>query len=122
MPRAKSGTVAKARRKKILKLAKGYRGARSRQFLKAKEAVTKALKYAYRDRRVRKRDFRALWIVRIGLAARAEGMPYSRFIDGLNKAGVEIDRKIMADIAVTDPDSFKKLVEIAKEKASSAAA
>jgi len=103
-------------------MAKGYRGARSRQYQKAKEAVTKALKYAYRDRRAKKRDFRSLWITRINAAVRAEGLSYSRFIDGLTKAGVEVDRKIMADLAVTDPAAFRKLVVIAKEKTGAAAA
>ncbi|VAX24328.1 LSU ribosomal protein L20p [hydrothermal vent metagenome] len=122
MARVKTGSVSKARHKKILKMAKGYVGARSRTFKKAKEAVTHALVYAYRDRRVRKRDFRSLWIVRINAAVRSEGMSYSRFIDGLTKAGVEVDRKIMADMAVNDPDAIKKLVEIAKEKTGKAAA
>lgn len=115
MSRVKTGPVARARRKKILKLAKGYVGARSRQFQKAKEAVTKALTYAYRDRKTRKRDFRSLWIIRINAAARAEGMTYGRFIEGLTKAGVELDRKIISTIAISDYEGFKKLVEIAKE-------
>lgn len=122
MPRVKNGPATRARRKKILKMAKGYRGSRSRQYQKAKEAVTKALKYAYRDRRARKRDFRALWITRINAAVRGEGMSYSSFINGLNKAGVEMNRKMMADLAVNDPAAFKRLIEIAKENASSAAA
>ncbi|VAX18860.1 LSU ribosomal protein L20p [hydrothermal vent metagenome] len=120
MPRVKGGTTTKARHKKMLKLAKGYRGARSRQFQKAKEAVTKALTYAYRDRRNKKRDFRALWIVRINAAARAMGITYGRFIEGLTKAGVGLDRKILADLAVTDSAAFKKLVDIAKEKSTTA--
>lgn len=116
MARATNNPASRARRKKILKMAKGYFGSRSKQFQKAKETVTRALKYAYRDRRARKRDFRSLWIVRINAAVRAEGMNYARFIDGLNKAGVELDRKVMAEMAVNDPAAFKKLVDIAKEK------
>lgn len=122
MPRVKGGPAAKRRHRKILKMAKGFRGARSRTFLKAKEAVTKALKYAYRDRRARKRDFRALWIVRINAAARAEGITYGRFIEGLKKAGVELDRKSLADLAVSEPESFRSLVELAKKHAGQAAA
>jgi len=122
MPRVKNGPATRARRKKILKMAKGYVGSRSRQFKKAKEAVTKALNYAYRDRRAKKRDFRSLWITRINAAVRAEGMSYSSFIDGLGKAGVKVDRKILAEVAVTNPEAFKKLVELAREKAASAVA
>src|SRR5690242_20396680 len=102
MPRVKRGVVARARHKKVLKLAKGYYGARSRVFRVAKQAVIKAGQYAYRDRRQRKRQFRRLWIVRINAAAREFGLSYSRLIDGLNKAAVEIDRKVLADIAVHD--------------------
>src|SRR6266478_8733186 len=102
MPRVKRGVVARARHKKILKLAAGYYGARSRVYRVAKQAVIKAGQYAYRDRRQRKRQFRALWIVRINAAARLYGLSYSRIINGLNKAGVEIDRKVLADIAVHD--------------------
>ena len=116
MPRARSGAASHARHKKILKMAKGYQGARSRQFLKAKEAVTKALKYAYRDRRTKKRDFRSLWIVRINAAVRERGLTYGRFIDGLNKAGIELDRKMLALLAVTETSVFDRLVEVAKEK------
>lgn len=122
MSRVKNGPATRARRKKMLKMAKGYQGSHSRTFKKAKEAVTRALKFAYRDRRTRKRDFRSLWIIRINAATRAEGLAYSRFIDGLNKAGIEIDRKIMADLAVNDPEAFKKLIEIAREKSGVAAA
>ena len=122
MPRVKNGPATRARRKKVLKMAKGYRGARSRQFKKAKEAVTKALKYAYRDRRVKKRTMRSLWIVRINAAVRAEGFTYGRFIDGLNKAGIELDRKILADLAVNEPAAFSKLITIAREKSGQAAA
>ncbi len=122
MPRVKSGPVTRRRRKKIMKMARGYKGARSRAFKVAKEAVTNALKDAYRDRRTRKREFRSLWIIRINAAARAEGMTYGRFIEGLTKAGVKVDRKIMAGIAVNEPESFKKLVELAKERAGKTAA
>lgn len=122
MPRVKSGPVTRRRRKKIMKMARGYKGARSRAFKVAKEAVTNALKDAYRDRRTRKRAFRSLWIIRINAAARAEGMTYGRFIEGLTKAGVKVDRKIMAGIAVNEPESFKKLVELAKERAGETAA
>lgn len=122
MARVKNGSVARNRRKKMLKMAKGYRGARSRQFKKAKEAVTKALTYAYRDRRVKKREMRSLWIVRINAAVRASGFTYGRFIDGLTKAGVEVDRKMLADLAVNEPEAFDALVEIAKAKATQAAA
>ena len=114
MPRVKRGVQAKARHKKILKQAKGYRGARSRVFRVAKQAVIKAKQYAYRDRRQRKRQFRALWIIRINAAARQMGLSYSRFMNGLSKAGVEVDRKVLADIAVHDGQAFAKLVEQAK--------
>ena len=122
MARVKSGPATRARRKKVLKMAKGYRGSRSRTFKKAKEAVTKALKNAFRDRRTKKRDFRALWIIRINAAARAEGITYGRFINGLTKAGVEVDRKTLAELAVSEPASFKKLVDLAKENAGQVAA
>lgn len=115
MPRVKTGVTAHARHKKILKLAKGYRGARSKQFKKANETVMKAGQYAYRDRRVKKREFRRLWIARINAAARINGISYSRLICGLTKAGVAIDRKMMADLAVSDAAAFAKLVDIAKE-------
>ena len=109
MARVKSGVVAKTRHKKILKKAKGYYGARSKLFKTAKQAVIKAGQYAYRDRRQRKRQFRALWIARINAASRAQGLSYSRLINGLNKANIEIDRKILADIAVNDPVSYTHL-------------
>ena len=115
MPRVKSGVTAHKRHKKILKLAKGYRGARSKQFKKANETVMKAGFYAHRDRRVKKREIRSLWITRINAAARINGISYSKLIYGLNKAGVAVDRKIMADLAVNDPNAFTKLVEIAKQ-------
>ena len=115
MPRVKTGVTAHRRHKKILKLAKGYRGARSKQFKKANESIMKAGQYAYRDRKVKKREFRRLWIARINAAARINGISYSRLICGLTKAGVAIDRKMMADMAVTDAAAFTKLVEVAKK-------
>ena len=114
MPRVKRGVEANRRHKKILKLAKGYYGARSRVFRVAVQAVTKAGQYAYRDRRQRKRQFRQLWIARINAASRQNGLSYSRFINGLKKASIEIDRKILADIAVFDKAAFTVLVEKAK--------
>ena len=114
MARVKRGVVAKARHKKVLDKAKGYYGARRKVFRVANQAVTKAGQYAYRDRRQRKRQFRALWIVRINAAARVYGMSYSRLINGLSKAGVEIDRKVLADIAVHDITAFGAIVEQAK--------
>ena len=114
MARVKRGVVAKARHKKVLKKAKGYYGARRKVFRVANQAVTKAGQYAYRDRRQRKRQFRALWIVRINAAARMHGMSYSRLMNGLSKAGVEIDRKVLADIAVNDITAFGAIVEQAR--------
>jgi large subunit ribosomal protein L20 len=114
MPRAKGGPKTRARRKRVLNLAEGYWGAKSKLFRSATEAVDRALKYAYRDRKARKRDFRRLWIARINAAARLNGVTYSRFMAGLAKTGVAIDRKILADLAVTDPAGFTKLVETAK--------
>ncbi|APX93141.1 50S ribosomal protein L20 [Halomonas sp. 1513] len=114
MTRVKRGVVARRRHKKVLKQAKGYYGARSRVFRVAKQAVIKAGQYAYRDRRQRKRQFRALWIARINAAARINGMSYSRFIDGLKKAGIEIDRKVLADLAVHEKAAFAAIVEKAK--------
>ena len=115
MPRVKSGVTAHRRHKKILKLAKGYRGARSKQFKKANETVMKALYYARRDRRAKKGEFRRLWIARINAAARMNGISYSRLINGLTKAGVEVNRKMFADLAVHDEKAFAQLVAIAKE-------
>ena len=115
MPRVKRGVVARRRHKKILKQAKGYYGARSRVFRVAKQAVTKAAQYAYRDRRNRKRDFRGLWIQRINAAARQHGMVYSTFIGGMKKAGIEVDRKMLAEIAVSNPESFAHIVEQIKK-------
>ena len=114
MPRVKRGVTAHARHKKTLKLAKGYYGARSRVYRVAKQAVTKAGQYAFSDRRLKKRDFRALWIVRINAQSRAEGMTYSQFIAGLKKAGITLDRRVMADLAVHDKPAFAALVERAK--------
>ncbi len=114
MPRVKRGVTARARHKKVLKLAKGYYGARSRVYRVAKQAVIKAGQYAYRDRKQKKRQFRALWIVRINAASRMYGISYSRLINGLNKANVKIDRKVLADIAVRDIEAFGKIAEIAK--------
>lgn len=111
MPRVKRGVTAKARHKKILKLAKGYYGARSRVFRVAKQAVIKALQYAYRDRRQRKREFRALWITRINAGARIHGLSYSRFISGLKKLNINLDRKVLADLAVNDKAGFAKLAK-----------
>lgn len=114
MARVKRGVTARAKHKKILKKAKGYYGARSRVFRVAKQAVIKAAQYAYRDRRNKKRTFRALWIIRINAAARLNGLSYSRFMSGLDKAGVVVDRKILADLAVNDAVAFAKLAEQAK--------
>jgi len=115
MPRAVDGTRRKDRRKKVLDQASGYWGRRSKLTRSAKDAVRKAGQYAYRDRRVKKRDFRQLWIARISAATRAEGLTYSRFINGLNKANVDINRKVLSNMAVEDPDSFKALVDTAKK-------
>ena len=114
MPRVKRGVTAHARHKKVIAQAKGYRGRRKNVYRIAKEAVMKAGQYAYRDRRQRKRQFRALWIMRINAAAREQGLSYSRFIDGLNKAGIIIDRKVLADIAVNDSEGFARLAAQAK--------
>jgi large subunit ribosomal protein L20 len=114
MARVKRGVVARRRHKKVLKQAKGYYGARSRIFRVAKQAVIKAGQYAYRDRRDRKRQFRSLWIARINAASRANGLSYSRFINGLKKAGITLDRRVLADIAVHDKAGFTAVVEKAK--------
>ncbi len=114
MARVKRGVIARRRHNKILKQAKGYYGARKNVFRVAKQAVTKAGQYAYRDRRNKKRTFRRLWIARINAAARMNGMTYSRFISGLNKAGVAVDRKVLSDIAVHDAAAFSAIVEKAK--------
>ena len=114
MPRVKRGVVAHRRHKKILKQAKGYYGARNRIFRVAKQAVTKAGQYAYRDRRQRKRQFRALWITRINAQSRANGLSYSRLINGLKKADIALDRRVLADLAVHDKPAFAAIVEQAK--------
>lgn len=114
MPRAKRGVVTRRRHKKILKLAKGYWGRKSKIFRPANQQVLKSLSYAYRDRRVRKREFRKLWITRINAAARQNGLSYSRFVAGLKKAGVEVNRKVLADLAVNDGEVFSELVAVAK--------
>ncbi len=113
MPRVKRGTKGRQRHKKVLKLAKGNVGGRRRGYRQARSTVEKGLTYAYRDRKVRKREFRSLWIVRINAAARLHGLAYSRLVLGLKKAGVELDRKVLADLAVRDPDAFGELVRIA---------
>ena len=117
MARVKRSVNAHKKRREVLGQASGYRGQRSRMYRKAKEQITHSLVYAYRDRRARKSDFRKLWIQRINAAARAEGMTYNRFISGLKAAGIEIDRKILADLAVTDSGAFAALVEVAKANA-----
>jgi large subunit ribosomal protein L20 len=114
MPRVKRGTKARKRHKKILKLAKGYVGGRRKQYRQARETVEKGLTYAYRDRRVRKREFRGLWIVRINAAARQHGLSYSQFMHGLQQGGVGVDRKVLADLAVRDPAGFQEFAQIAK--------
>ena len=114
MARVKSGVVAKARHKKVLNKAKGYYGARSKLFKTAKQAVIKAGQYEYRDRRQRKRQFRSLWITRINAAARLHDISYSRLINGLNKANIQVDRKVLADIAVYDPEAFGVIASAAK--------
>ena len=114
--RVKRGYKARRRRAKVLKLAKGYRGGRSKLYRTAADAVDKALMYAYRDRKARKRDFRKLWIARINAAARMNDMNYSRFINGLKQAGIELDRKILAELAVSDPAGFAKVAALAAGK------
>lgn len=114
MPRVKGGTVTRARRKKVLKLAKGYVGSKHRLFRTAKQQVMKSLMYAYRDRRQRKRDFRKLWIMRINAAARLNGLSYNKFMHGLKTAGVKINRKMLAELAVSDEQAFAALANLAK--------
>jgi large subunit ribosomal protein L20 len=116
MPRVKRGVTARARHKKVLALAKGFRGRRGNVFRIAKEAVMKAGQYAYRDRRTKKRVFRQLWIARINAAARSNGLTYSQFANGIRKAGIDIDRKVLADIAVHDPAAFTGIVEQVKAR------
>ncbi|GAB6099171.1 50S ribosomal protein L20 [Halanaerocella petrolearia] len=115
MPRVKRGNRRRKRRKKILKLAKGYFGTKSKLYRPATEQVMKSLNYAYRDRKQKKRDFRKLWISRINAAARQHDLPYSRFIHGLKEAGVEVNRKMLADMAINDEEGFAELVDLAKE-------
>ncbi len=115
MPRVKRGFKARRRRKKVLKMAKGYVGGRRKLYRTARESVDRALAFAYRDRKRRKRDFRRLWIVRLNAACREHGLSYSRFIGGLKKAGVALDRKVLADIAVSDPAGFAAVARLAKE-------
>ncbi|WOO89921.1 50S ribosomal protein L20 [Mollicutes bacterium LVI A0078] len=114
MPRVKGGYTTRQRRKKVLKLAKGYYGSKRTLYKTANEQVMRSLRYSYRDRKQRKREFRKLWITRINAAARNEGMSYSRLMNGLSRAGVEVNRKMLADLAVNDPQGFAKFVEIAK--------
>ena len=116
MPRVKRGVTARRRKNKVLKRASGFRGGRSKLIRTAKESVDKALNYSYRDRRTRKRDFRRLWISRINAAARIHNLSYSRFINGLKKAGVQMNRKMLADLAVRDPNAFAELARIASEQ------
>ncbi len=115
MPRVKRGTKRTDKRRRILKVAKGYWGTRSKAYRIAMQAVDRALVFSYRDRRQRKRQFRRLWIARINAAARQNGLSYSRFMDGLKKSGIELDRKILADLAVREPQAFAKLADAAKE-------
>ena len=115
MPRATNNPASRRRRKKVLKQAKGYYAGRRKLFQNANETVKRALVYAYRDRKVKKRDFRQLWIARINAATRAADLPYSRFMAGLRMAGIEVDRKILSDLAISDAASFQKYVEVAKD-------
>ncbi len=121
MPRVRRGTKRHDKRRKVLKQAKGYFGARSKAYRIAKQAVDRALAFSYRDRRQRKRQFRRLWIARINAAARLNGMSYSRFMDGLKKAGSQLDRKMLADLAVREPEAFARLAVTAREALDSAA-
>ncbi len=115
MPRATNSPASRKRRKRTLAKAKGFRGFRSKLFRYAKDAVRKAMTYAYRDRKVRKREFRKLWIARINAATRAQGLSYSRFIEGLKAAGIEMDRKVLSDIAIKDEAAFQALIQQAKQ-------
>ena len=117
MPRVKRGTAAKKRKSRVLREARGYYSARSHVWKTAREAVERAWRYAYRDRKQRKREFRVLWIARINAAAREHGLSYSRFMHGLKEAGVEVDRKVLAELAVRDPAAFGELAELAKSRA-----
>jgi len=118
MPRVKNGVAHHARKKKVMEAAKGARGARSKLYKSAKENVERGMRYAYRDRRKKKGDFRALWITRINAAARLHGLSYSRLMAGLKKAGVEVNRKVLADLAIQDAEAFGKLAEMARDNAS----
>jgi large subunit ribosomal protein L20 len=117
MPRVKKAVKSRRRRKNILDMAKGFRGGRGKLLRSAMETVDRSLKFAYRDRKVRKREFRSLWIMRINAAARQHGLSYSRFISGLKKANIDMDRKVLAGLAASDPQAFEKLAQIAKEAA-----
>ena len=121
MPRAKNSVATRRRRKKMLKAAKGFRGGRGRLFKNAKETIMRGLAYAYRDRRVRKREFRALWIARISAAARANGLNYSNFMHGLKNAGIEVDRKVLAELAISDAAGFSQIVDKARAAGASPA-
>jgi large subunit ribosomal protein L20 len=121
MARTKRGVTTHARHKKVLKLAKGYRGRAKNNFRIAIEKVEKGLRYAYRDRRTKKRNFRALWIQRINAGTREHGMTYSQFVNGLNKAGIELDRKVLSDLAIREPEAFKALVQQAQTALGAAA-
>ena len=116
MTRIKRGTVKNRRHKKVLKEARGYTGSKSRTFKSAKQQLMKSMSYSYRDRKNNKRNFRRLWITRINAAARLNGLSYNEFINGLKKASVEINRKMLSEIAISDPDAFKELTEIAKKQ------
>lgn len=116
MPRVKRGNVLQKRHKKIIKYAKGFRGSKSKLFIAANQALMKAWKNAYRDRRNRKRDFRRLWITRINAACRENGLSYSQFMHGLSKANIDLNRKVLAELAVSDKDAFKQLAKVAKDK------
>lgn len=122
MPRARNTTASRRRRKKVLKQAKGYIGGRRKLFQNAKETLHRAMQFAYRDRRQRKRDFRSLWITRINAASRQHGLSYSRLINGLKQAGVAVDRKILADLAVRDQEAFGELAQVARQALESEAA
>ncbi|MBU1273943.1 MAG: 50S ribosomal protein L20 [Proteobacteria bacterium] len=117
MPRVRRGFKGRQRRNKVLKMAKGYVGGRRKLFRTAVETVERALAFAYRDRKVKKREFRKLWIIRINAAVREQGMSYSRFINGLGKAKVALDRKVLSELAISDPSGFAKVVELAKQAA-----
>lgn len=121
MPRVRPGCATRRRHKRVLNAAKGYRGGRSKLFREAKQAVIKAGQYAYRDRRNRKRDFRALWIIRVSAACDARAISYSRFMGGLKKVGVFLNRKMLSEVAIADPAAFDKLVEMVKAQSSNAA-